>query len=232
MEGKNIMVVGASSGIGQELARKLIEGGARVYSASRNTPKLEGLAGHQNLDVTDTFELELPEQLAGLVYCPGSINLRPFKALKPEQFRADFELNALGAVRVLQQAYKPLKAAKGSSVVLFSTVAVGTGLSFHTSIAMAKGAIEGLSRSLAAEWASDNIRVNTIAPSLTDTPLAGQLLSTEEKQKASAQRHPLGRYGKAGDVGHAAAYLLQDESSWMTGQVIHLDGGLSSLRPL
>jgi NAD(P)-dependent dehydrogenase (short-subunit alcohol dehydrogenase family) len=106
------------------------------------------------------------------------------------------------------------------------------GMSYHASVAMAKGAVEGLARSLAAEWATQHIRVNVIAPSLTDTPLASQLLSSEEKKKASNQRHPLGRYGQPEDIAHAAKYLLSEESSWLTGQVLHLDGGMSSIKPL
>jgi NAD(P)-dependent dehydrogenase (short-subunit alcohol dehydrogenase family) len=233
MDNKKIAIFGASSGIGLALARQLSQAGAQVYSFSRSEPNISGLT-HQTLDVTekDFSNLQLPDSLDGLVYCPGSINLKPFNALKANHFQEDFELNALGAVKVLQACYKPLRASKGASVVLFSTVAVQMGMSYHASVAMAKGAVEGLARSLAAEWATQHIRVNVIAPSLTDTPLASQLLSSEEKKKASNQRHPLGRYGQPEDIAHAAKYLLSEESSWLTGQVLHLDGGMSSIKPL
>lgn len=182
-------------------------------------------------DIGDTLS-ELPDVLHGLVYTPGTINLKPFTALKPEDFLADFQLNVLGAIQVIKAALKPLRNAKGSSVVMFSTVAVQLGLNYHTSIATAKGALEGFGRSLAAELASKQVRVNLVAPSLTDTPLAQNLLSTEEKQEASRERHPIGRYGQPEDIARAAVFLLSDDSSWVTGQVLHVDGGLLTLRSL
>jgi NAD(P)-dependent dehydrogenase (short-subunit alcohol dehydrogenase family) len=166
-----------------------------------------------------------------LVYCPGTINLKPFRSLKREDILHDFEVNALGAWKVIKAAYKYLRKADSASIVLFSTVAVQTGMPFHSSVAMAKGAVEGLSRSLAAELAP-RVRVNTIAPSLTDTPLASNLLSNEEKQEASKKRHPLNRYGTAEELAAAASFLISDDASWMTGQVIGLDGGMSGVRLL
>jgi NAD(P)-dependent dehydrogenase (short-subunit alcohol dehydrogenase family) len=171
----------------------------------------------------------LPETLQGLVYCPGSIRLQPFSRLRDEDFRADFELNLLGAVRVLRAALPCLKAADRASVVLFSTVAVTTGMPMHASIAAAKGAVEGLTRSLAAELAP-GIRVNAIAPSLTETPLAAGLLRTERQRAAAAERHPLGRIGQPSDLAAAARFLLSDEAGWVTGQVLHVDGGMGGLR--
>lgn len=231
---KNILVVGASSGIGNELSQRLLGQGANLYTASRNAPEnLEG-ATHISLDVNNLQdELEaLPDTLHGIAYCPGSITLKPFKALKREDFLADFEVNVLGAVNVLQATYNRLRKAKGASVVLFSTVAVQTGMNFHASIAVAKGGVEALGRSLAAEFAKAEIRVNVIAPSLTDTPLAGKLLATDEKRAASAERHPIKRVGQPRDMGALAAFLLSDEASWMSGQVIGVDGGMSATRPL
>lgn len=233
---KTILVVGGTSGIGKAVVHELLEKDVHVLVAARNAPEDEvaDQVEYISLDVTEPGEAlsALPDTLHGLVYCPGSINLKPFTALKPDDFLADFELNVLGAVRVIKAALKPLRAAKGASVVLYSTVAVQLGLNYHTSIATAKGALEGLGRSLAAELASKQVRVNLVAPSLTDTPLAENLLSTDEKKEASRQRHPIGRYGKAEDIARATVFLLSDDSSWITGQVLHVDGGLSTLKPL
>ena len=174
---------------------------------------------------------ELPEEIHGAVYCPGSINLRSFRSLQPADFRQDFELNLLGAVRFLQACQPRLKGPDGgpASVVLFSTVAVAQGMPMHTSVAAAKGAVEGLMRSLAAEWAP-KIRVNAIAPALIDTPLAARLLSSPDKREALAARYPLKRIGEPADVAAVARFLLSAESGWLTGQVFGVDGGMSTLR--
>jgi NAD(P)-dependent dehydrogenase (short-subunit alcohol dehydrogenase family) len=156
--------------------------------------------------------------------------LKPFHRISISDFQKEMDINFFGAVRVLQACLKGLKKSDTASVVLFSTVAVQTGMGFHAGIASAKGAVEGLSRSLAAEWAPSKIRVNTIAPSLTDTPLASSLLSTPDKKESSDKRHPLGRVGTPEDIAKAASYLLSEDSSWMTGQILHLDGGMSSLK--
>ncbi len=232
---KNILIVGGTSGIGKAIAAQLAATEARLWTASRHAPEDTDRITHLPLDVTEMEKdalQELPDTLHGLVYCPGTINLKPFQSLKPEDFTRDFDLNVLGAVRVIQACLKPLRAAKGASIVLFSTVATKAGMNYHTSVATAKSALEGLSKSLAAELASKQIRVNTIAPSLTDTPLAQQLLSTEEKREASRQRHPLGRYGRPEDIASLAVFLLSGQGSWITGQSLSVDGGLSSLRPI
>ncbi|WP_114751744.1 SDR family NAD(P)-dependent oxidoreductase [Pleomorphovibrio marinus] len=226
MRDKKIVIIGGNSGIGETLKDKLEASGAEVSTYSRSQEKT-----HQ-LDVTTDFGGidSLPEKIDGLVYCPGTINLKPFHRFSVEDFRTDFEINVLGAVKTLQASLKSLKKAGSASVVLFSTVAVQTGLGFHSSIASAKGALEGLTRSLAAEWAANGIRVNAVAPSLTDTPLANTLLSSEDKKEGAKKRHPLSRYGNTDDIASAAYYLLSDDSSWVTGQIIKVDGGLSALR--
>lgn len=233
-KGKSILVVGGSSGIGLSLVKLLHEQNAKIYVVSRSASE-EWPENVQFLkaDVTgnlDALEIFLPPQLHGLVYSVGSITLKPFTRLTAEDFLNDFQLNALGAARVIQQAIKPIKNAVGSSIVLISTVAARTGMPYHASIAAAKGAVEGMALSLAAELATQQIRVNVVAPSLTDTPLAQNLLSTQEKREASAKRHPLGKIGQPEDISHLIAFLLSGESSWMTGQVIGLDGGLGKLK--
>jgi len=177
-------------------------------------------------DVLDTALL--PEVIDGFVYCPGSINLRPFRGLKPEAFESDLQINFISMIKVLQSVLPNLSAANQSSVVLFSSVAAGMGMPFHTSVAAAKGAIEGFAKALAAEYAP-KIRVNVIAPSLTDTPLAEKFLSSEEKKEKSAQRHPLKRVGTVEDMAKTARFLLSEDSSWISGQIFHVDGGMSTL---
>jgi NAD(P)-dependent dehydrogenase (short-subunit alcohol dehydrogenase family) len=173
---------------------------------------------------------ELSEKLSGLAYCPGSIRLRPFTRLTPEEFLEDYRINLLGAVAVIKGCLNSLKKADPTAaIVLFSTVAVGTGMPFHASIASAKGAVEGLTRSLAAELAP-RIRVNAIAPSLTDTPLAEALLADDGKRKAAADRHPLKRTGTPRELADIAHFLLSDSASWITGQIISVDGGMGAVR--
>lgn len=234
MNNKNILIVGASSGIGLALATQVKQAGANLFTVSRtsNTFLTRESAQHWVADVTQNAVFQpLPNELHGVVYCPGSITLKPFHRLTDTEIRADFELNVWGAVKVLQSVYPNLKRS-GGSVVLFSTVAAGMGMGYHASVAMAKSALEGLAKSLAAEWAAHNIRVNVIAPSLTDTPLAASLLSSPEKREAAAKRHPLGRIGTPEDMAAAAVFLLSDASGWITGQVLHVDGGMSSVKML
>lgn len=227
---KTYLLIGGSYGIGSNIIDEL-PADASIIVASRTN---EGLTGknvtHIPFDVLqDNLPIDqLPSVIDGFVYCPGSINLRPFKGLKPEAFTADFSINVMGAVKTLQQVQPLLVASEQASVVLFSTVAVQTGMPFHSSVAASKGALEGLGRSLAAEWAP-KVRVNVIAPSITDTPLANRFLNNEAKQEKAALRHPLKRIGTTRDVAQLAAFLLSEKSSWMTGQVLGLDGGMSAI---
>lgn len=223
---KTYLIAAGTTGMGAEIASRLRDAGHNILTTSR------GDAGDLKFDATQSIgELALPDSLDGVVYCPGTITLKPFHRLTDEEFLQDFEINLLGASRLLRQAYPALKKSGNASVVLFSTVAVQTGLSFHASIASAKGAVEGLMRSLAAEWAPQ-IRVNCIAPSLTDTPLASSLLDSEDKREAASGRHPLKRVGDPRQFAEIAELLLSDSSQFITGQVLKADGGLSSVRPL
>jgi len=223
-------MIGGNSGIGLATARLLQAQGHTLIAAARTPGPLAELGiPVQAFDAGAPGTLELPAQLDGLVYFPGSITLKPFHRLTSEDFLNDYRVNCLGAVAALQAALPALKAAPSASVVMFSTIAVAQGLAFHASIAAAKGAVEGLTRSLAAELAP-KIRVNAIAPSLTDTPLAGALLNSDAKKEAAAKRHPLQLVGDPGDVAQLVAFLLSDASKFLTGQILRPDGGLSSVR--
>ncbi|WP_186755811.1 SDR family NAD(P)-dependent oxidoreductase [Echinicola salinicaeni] len=228
----NYLIIGASSGIGKELARQLAKEGNQVW-ASYNQHQPEAIKGvhYFSFDVMedDWKGKEMPDELHGLVYCPGSIQLKPFGRIKEEGLMEDIQLNVSGAVKIIQRVLPKLKKAEQASIVLFSTVAVQLGLPFHSQVAISKGAIEGLTRALAAELAP-SIRANCIAPSLTDTAMASALLSSKEKREANAKRHPLRRIGKAEDIAAMAAFLLSDKSSWISGQIMPVDGGMSSIR--
>lgn len=230
---KNIVVVGAGRGIGLATVKALQS--ENLFTISRQlTNELEALnTKFYSLDAAkdDVAVLtDLPEVIHGVVYCPGSINLRPFNRLTAQDFLNDFQQNVLGAIAVIQYLLPRLKKADGASIVLFSSVAVKIGMPFHASIAAAKGAIEGLAKSLAAELATSKIRVNVIAPSLTDTPLANALLNSDEKREAAAKRHPLNSIGSADEIGQLVAFLMREDSRWITGQIIGVDGGIGSLK--
>ncbi|MGD9393296.1 MAG: SDR family oxidoreductase [Chromatiales bacterium] len=225
---KKILIVGAGKGIGHSIAEKHA-GIAELWTTSRETePDISST--HRHWQASEAFPGDfLPESLDGLVYCPGTIRLKPFERLSLEDFEEDLDVNLKGAVRALRAAMPALKAAPQASVVLFSTVAVSTGMPMHASVAAAKGAVEGLTRSLAAEYAP-RIRFNAIAPSLTDTPLASGMLRTDRQREAAASRHPLERIGNPAELAALASFLLSEESGWISGQVLHADGGMSSIR--
>lgn len=229
----NYLIIGGSSGIGKKLAELLSSWGHRVFATYNKNPISSGssLIEYHYLNVLEeVIKPEfLPETLHGFIYCPGSINLKAFERIQPSDFNNDFNLQVTGAVKVLQAVLPNLKKAEVASIVLFSTVAVQTGLPYHTQVAASKGAIEGLTKALAAELAP-KIRVNCIAPSLTDTPLASFLLNTEQKKEAHALKHPLKRIGTVDDIAEMAGFLLSEKAGWITGQVYHVDGGMSAIK--
>ena len=227
---KNILLIGGSYGIGLAIAKELA-GANTVYIASRTAEGLENLnVTHIPFNAsTDSLDSSLlPSVIDGLVYCPGSINLRPFKGLKIETFESDMQINFFSMVKVIQSIIPQLSASNQSSIVLFSSVAASMGMPFHTSVSAAKGAIEGFAKALAAEYAP-KIRVNVVAPSLTDTPLASKFLNSDEKKEKSASRNPMKKVGTSEDIAQMAGFLLSDKSNWISGQVFHVDGGMSTL---
>ena len=235
-----IIVLGAHGGIGEALARRLADQGQPLFLTATDQSSIADLgeelgAKTASLDVMDADAIadvlaraDNGDGIAGLAYCVGSIVLKPLKSASADDFIDTFRLNTLGAALAVKAVQKGLKQA-GGSVVLFSTVAVGQGFANHSVISAAKGGVEGLTRALAAELAPD-IRVNAIAPSITDTGIANKLLSSEQMAKSLGAMHPVGRYGKPEDVAAMAATLLSSESGWITGQIIGVDGGRGALR--
>jgi len=229
---KTFLIIGGSSGIGLALVKILSDAGNQVIATYNQTapPVLDNVQ-YQKYDVTDhEAQLQgLPDALDGIAYCPGAIQLLPFKRIKTAQLMSDIDLQVGGAVRSIQQALPKLLSSGAGSIVLFSTVAVQSGFNFHSQVSISKGAIEGLTRSLAAELAP-TVRVNAIAPSITNTPLAERLLNSEEKIAANANRHPLKKIGDPKDIAQAASFLLTQSSGWITGQILTVDGGISTLK--
>ncbi|WP_339610653.1 SDR family oxidoreductase [uncultured Planktosalinus sp.] len=228
---KNILLIGGSYGIGKALAETLSKNN-QVIVASRTFDGFDSEnIKHLTFDATkdDISQLDIPEKLHGFVFCPGSINLRPFKNIRNETFEEDFQLNFMAMVKSLKGVLPNLLKSEDASIVLFSTVAVKMGMPFHTSVSASKGAIEGFAKAFAAEYAP-KIRCNVIAPSLTDTPLAERLLGDERKKENASERHPLKRVGEAKDIAAMASFLLVEESNWITGQVFGVDGGMSTIK--
>jgi NAD(P)-dependent dehydrogenase (short-subunit alcohol dehydrogenase family) len=225
---KTILIIGGSSGIGKSLLN-IEKGHHNIISIQRN-PSGEI---HENVTeyLLDVVNDELPDlnSLDSLVYCPGSINLKPFTKLTELDFKNDFEINVLGAVRVLQKYLPLLKNSSEASVLLFSTVAVKKGMAFHASVAAAKGAVEGLLKSLAAEYAP-KIRFNAIAPTLTNTKLAERILRNDRSKELSAERHPLKRYLEPEEVAEMASFIISNKGASFSGQIIEMDCGIVNLK--
>ncbi|MCS7204184.1 MAG: SDR family oxidoreductase [Leptospiraceae bacterium] len=228
------LIIGASGGIGKKIAEILSREPENQLILTYNKHPIQEFPSatkiqYNVLENHNPFENLNLSSLDGLVYTPGAILLKPFDRISPEEFKNDFELQVLGAAKTIQYVLKYLKQSQKASIVLFSTVATKIGMSFHSLVSTSKSAIEGLTLSLAAEFAP-HIRVNCIAPSITNTPLASGFLNTEQKVKNLSDRHPLKRIGSPEDIAELTVFLLSPKSSWITGQVIPVDGGMSTIR--
>ena len=234
MKQKHILIIGGTSGIGKAIAEEQLKLNNIVTVISRgiHSNPFEGSSVTVHTADLSSATVSLPEldsPVDGLAYCPGSINLKPFKMLRDDDFLNDININLMGAIRTIRFYLPRLLESERASVVLFSTVAAQTGMPYHASIAAAKGAVEGFGRAIAAEYAP-RIRVNTIAPSITNTPLASRLLNSDEKIQSAASRHPLNKIGKPEDPASLASFLMSDQSSWITGQTLSVDGGMSVIK--
>mgnify|MGYP000002631612 CR=1 FL=1 len=224
---KKILVIGGSKGIGKSIVKSLVSD-CKVYNISRSEPESHKNLTHFSCDIISD---ELPdiEELDSLIYCPGSINLKPIARLKLEDFREDFEINVIGAVKAIQKYLDVLKKGNNPSILLFSTVAAKLGMPFHASVAAAKSGVEGLVKSLGAELAP-TIRVNAIAPTVTDTDLASKLLRNERMIENITERHPLKKYLQPQEVADLATFLISDKAKSMSGQIFELDCGIVSFK--
>ena len=225
---RTLILIGGSKGIGKAIANTLLPS-HNVINISRSTPEFT----HDNLQHIgcDVVNEDLPEieSADALIYCPGSINLKPINRLKLEDFRSDFEINVVGAVKAVQKYLPILKSGENPSIVLFSTVAVKLGMPFHASVAAAKAGVEGLTKSLGAELAP-SVRVNAIAPTVTDTDLASKLLRNDRMIENMKERHPLKKYLDPQEVADLASYLVSDKSLALSGQVFEMDCGIVSFK--
>jgi len=225
---KNIIVIGGSKGIGNAILTSLLENN-KVYNISRSKPEIN----HNNLihHSLDILQDDLPniESVDTLIYCPGSINLKPISRLKLDDFRSDFEINVIGAVKAIQHYLPSLKKGNKPSILLFSTVAAKLGMPFHASVAAAKSAVEGITKSLGAEFAP-NIRVNAIAPTVTDTDLASKLLRNDRMIENITERHPLKKYLQPNEVADLANFLISEKAASISGQIFELDCGIVSFK--
>jgi NAD(P)-dependent dehydrogenase (short-subunit alcohol dehydrogenase family) len=225
---KNIVIIGGSKGIGNAILKQVIENN-KVINISRNLPEIS----HPNLTnfQLDVLASELPDidQVDVLIYCPGSINLKPIMSLGIDDFRNDFEINVIGAVKSIQKYLPTLKKGTNPSIILFSTVAAKLGMPFHASIATAKSGVEGLVKSLGAELAP-TVRVNAIAPTITETSLSAAILRNDRMKENMIERHPMKGYLNPEEVAGMAEFLISDSAKSISGQVFEMDYGIVSFK--
>jgi len=225
---KNIVIIGGSKGIGNAILLQQLET-SHIHNISRNAPEIT----HPNLKhyTADILQDTLPEieNIDVLIYCPGSINLKPIGSLSIDDFRNDFEINVIGAVKTIQKYLPVLKKGTNPSIILFSTVAAKLGMPFHASIATAKAGVEGLVKSLGAELASV-VRINAIAPTITETSLSAGILRNDRMKENMIERHPMKNYLKAEEVAHMANYLISDNAKSISGQVFEMDYGIVTFK--
>mgnify|MGYP003452709832 FL=1 len=225
---KNIVIIGGSKGIGNAILRQQVENN-NVFNISRNAPEVtHANLTHFSLDVLQDVLPEI-ENIDTLIYCPGSINLKPIGSLSIEDFRTDFEINVIGAVKAIQKYLPALKKGIDPSIVLFSTVAVKLGMPYHASIATAKAGVEGLVKSLGAELASV-IRINAIAPTITETTLAAGILRNDRMKENMVERHPMKGYLKPEEVASMANFLISENAKSISGQIFEMDYGIVSFK--
>lgn len=227
---KNILIIGGSSGVGKSLVKRLKANNNLISTYHKNPQENSENVNFYEYDVISDSpsNLQIPETLDSIIYCPGTINLKPFNRYTEDELIDDFKINVLGFLKILSAFKRHLLNTDNPSIVLFSSVAAQKGIAYHTQVACSKGAIESLTKTLAAELAP-KIRVNAIAPSLLDTPLADKFLNSELKIKNNIERHPLKKIGEANDISSMVEFLISDNAKWITGQVINIDGGLSTL---
>jgi NAD(P)-dependent dehydrogenase (short-subunit alcohol dehydrogenase family) len=226
---KTIIVIGGSKGIGKAIISSLLSSYDNIINISRTAPEISsGNVKHYSCDIL-TDDLPDIESANGLVYCPGSINLKPINRLSIEDFQDDFNINVIGAVKAIQKYLPALKKGIKPSIVLFSTVAAKLGMPFHASVAASKSAVEGLTKSLGAELAP-TVRVNAIAPTVTDTQLASKLLRNDSMIEKMNERHPLKKFLQPEEVADMAAFLLSDKAASLSGQIFEMDCGIVSFK--
>lgn len=226
---KNILIIGGSKGIGFEILKQQLANNNQVMNISRNMPEIT----HNNLKHFSLNVLSDPlpdlENIDTIIYCPGSINLKPIGSLSIDDFRNDFEINVIGAVKVIQKYLTILKKGNNPSIVLFSTVAAKLGMPFHASIATSKAGVEGLVKSLGAELASV-VRVNAIAPTITETSLSANILRNDRMKENMVERHPMKNYLKPDEVANMANFLISENAKSISGQVFEMDYGLVTFK--
>ena len=226
---KNIVIIGGSKGIGAEIVKQQLANNNQVFNISRNAPEVSSPnLKHFELNVLNDILPEI-ENIDTLIYCPGSINLKPIGSLSIDDFRNDFEINVIGAVKAIQKYLPTLKKGNDPSIVLFSTVAVKLGMPYHASIATAKAGIEGLVKSLGAELASV-VRVNAIAPTITETTLAANILRNDRMKENMVERHPMKNYLKPDEVAKMANFLISEDAKSISGQIFEMDYGLVTFK--